>query len=143
MNLKSKKEYYSVIATPIHISESEIAIICPDYNANWLAENTDYLKSVLYDLGMDTAKHFEVHEVVQHRNRLGNVVTCSRYYGEERSDDEYLRSGYASTAALDKSRNSRLTDDLYRMKALTIDTQMALEARDRYCKIEDDLEEEE
>ena len=54
--MKKKKEYYSMIATPIHISESEISIICPQYDISWLAENIEDLKTVLYELGGDITK---------------------------------------------------------------------------------------
>lgn len=136
--MKKKKEYYSMIATPLHVSESEIAVIYPEYDVSWLIENIEDLKTVLYDLGGDTSKHFELQEVTQHRNRLGNVVTCGRYILEERSDIEWLKSGYASEAALDKARNSPMTDCLYREKGLTIDIQQAMENRDKYRTLEEE-----
>lgn len=134
---KQKKEFYSMIATPMHVSESELVVICKDYDVSWLTDNTDYLKSVLFDLGLDTTKHFELQDVCQHRNRLGKVVTCRRYLGDERSDGEYLRSGFASTEALDKAKNCRMLDCLYRTKGLTVDVQVALESRDKYNKVEE------
>jgi len=140
---KQKKEYYSVIAAVVHVSESEIAALYPDYEYSWFENDIDKLKGILHDLGADTNQHIEYQIATQHRNRLGNVVTCARYYCSERLDLEWLKSGYASTAAKDKAKNSRLLDDVYRSKALTIDTQMALEARDKYQKIEDELEGEE
>ena len=132
MSKKPKKDYYSVIMSVVHVSESEIASIYPEYNVSWLTENIEDLKSILFDLGMDTSKHFELQEVTQHRNRLGKVVTCGRYLGEERSDSDWLKSGYASPAAKDKSLNSRLTDDLWRSRGLTIDMQAAMERKDMY-----------
>ena len=56
--MTKQKEYYSMISTPIHISESEIAFAYPQYNANWLTENLSDLNSVLFDLGLDTSKHY-------------------------------------------------------------------------------------
>jgi hypothetical protein len=135
------KNYYSCIQDSIHISETEIAKVVPDYHYSWLEEDTEKLKGILYDLGMDTGKPFELQPPVQHRNRLGEVVTSARYYGTERSDPEYLRSGFASQAALDKAKNCRLLDDLYKERGLTIDAQLALESRDKYVvETEDDFE---
>lgn len=123
------------------VSESEIAMVDPEYSADWLVENTDKLKSILWELGMDVVnKNFTVSEVVQHRNRLGNIVTCARYIGHERSDNDWLKSGYASQAAIDKSRNSPMTDCLYREKGLTTDIQDAMEAKDKYKTLEDEAE---
>ena len=134
----TRKGYTSMIATPIHISESEIAAVYPEYQANWLEDNIEDLKSVLFDLGMDTNQHFELQPVTQHRNRLGKVVTCARYTGEERSDPEYLKSGMASREAKDKAKNSQMLDCLYREKGLTVDAQLAMEKRDMYKTIEEE-----
>lgn len=141
--MTKKKEYFSMIQASLHVSESEIAALYPDYEYNWFDNDIEKLKSILFDLGLDTAQYFEYQTATQHRNRINKIVTCGRFYGSERSDTDWLNSGYASAAAKDKSRNSRLTDDLYRMKALTIDTQLALEARDKYNVIEEEQEGEE
>ena len=139
--MTKQKEYYSMISTPIHISESEIAFAYPQYNANWLTENLSDLNAVLFDLGLDTSKHYQLQEVTQHRNRLGKVVVCGRYLGTERDDTDWMQSGFASQAAKDKAKNSRMLDDLYREKALTIDAQAALERKDMFAsKTEDESE---
>lgn len=136
-----KGTFKSMIDDTLIVSESEIALVDPEYSADWLVENIDKLKSILWELGMDTAnENFTVSEVVQHRNRLGNVVTCARYVGHERSDNDWLWSGCASEAALDKSRNSRMLDDLYRVKGLTTDMQDAMEVKDKYKALEDEAE---
>lgn len=140
---RSKKEYYSVISTPMHISQSEVSYLYPDYTFDWHFTEVQKLKGILFDLGLDTNQFYEFSEVTQHRNRMNQVVTCNRWFGVERSDIEWLKSGYASQAAKDKAKNSRLCDDLYRAKALTIDTQLALEARDKYNVIEEEQEGEE
>lgn len=139
--MTKRKEFKSMIACILSVSESEIALIDPEYNVNWLTENTDRLKGILFDLGLDTNLQFELQEVTQHRNRLNKVVTCRRFTGTERSDPEWLTSGYASREAIDRSKNSPICDDLYRQRGLTIDAQMALENRDKYVvETEDDLE---
>lgn len=137
-----KKEYYSVIQSTIHISESEIAILYPDYQYSWFENNTEKLKGILFDLGADTNQYFEYHEPTQHRNRLGKVVTCGRYFCQERLDNDWIKSGYASEAAKDKVKNSRMLDDLYRAKGLTVDMQEAMERKDKYKEIEDEEGEE-
>lgn len=121
------------------LSETEIAMLYPEYDVSWLVENIDDLKTILWDMGMDTLnENFTLSEVVQHRNRLGKVVTSGRYVGVERSDDDWLQSGYASEVAMDKSRNSPMTDCLYREKGLTIDMQQAMESRDKYRTLEEE-----
>lgn len=138
---KNRKEFYSTICNTIHISESEIAALYPDYDFSWFADEPEKVKGILFDLGLDVNQHWEMQEVTQHRNRMSTVVTCGRIYGTERMDTDWLRSGYASQATKDKAKNSRLLDDIYKSKALTIEAQMALEARDRYVKNEDEGEE--
>lgn len=136
---KKKGGFKSMIDNTYLISESEIALAYPEYDSSWLVENIDDLRTILYDLGMDTLnENFTLSEVVQHRNRLGKTVVSGRYVGIERSDNDWLQSGYASQEAIDKSRNSRLTDDLYRMKGLTTDMQDAMEAKDKYKTLEDE-----
>ena len=137
----TKKGFKSMIDSTYIISESEIAILYPKYDVSWLVENIDSLKSVLWDLGMDTVnENFTLSEVVQHRNRLGKIVTSGRYIGIQRSDDEWLRSGYATQEAIDKARNSPMTDDLYRSKGLTTDMQASMEKKDSYQEFEDEAE---
>ena len=137
----TKKGFKSMIDSTYIISESEIAILYPKYDVSWLVENIDSLKSVLWDLGMDTInENFTLSEVVQHRNRLGKIVTSGRYIGIQRSDDEWLRSGYATQEAIDKARNSPMTDDLYRSKGLTTDMQASMEKKDSYQEFEDEAE---
>lgn len=140
--MSKKGNFKSMIDNTYLVSETEIALAYPEYDSSWLVENIDDLKTVLWDFGMDTVnENFTLSEVVQHRNRLGKIVTSGRYIGQERSDDEYLNSGYASEAALDKARNSPMTDCLYREKGLTIDIQQAMEKKDNYKDLEDSAEE--
>ena len=138
---KHKGVYTSMIDNTYIVSESEIAMIYPQYNISWYTDQIEDLKTVLWDLGMDTQnENFTLQDVTQHRNRLNQIVTCSRYAGLERSDSAWINSGYASQAAIDKSRNSRMTDDLYREKGLTVDMQQAMEKKDKYQVVEDEEE---
>lgn len=139
--MTKKGNFKSMICTDFIISESEIALGYPEYDVSWLVENIDDLKTILWDMGMDTLnENFTLSEVVQHRNRLGKVVTSGRYVGIQRSDEEWLKSGYATQEAIDKSRNSRLCDDIYRQRGLTTDMQDAMEAKDKYKVLEDEGE---
>ena len=132
--MKYKKEYISIIANYLHISETEIAKVFPNYQYSWYEDDKENLSEILYELGMDTTRHWEYQQPVQHRNRLGEVVTSGRYYGIERIDKEYLESGFASPAAKAKSQNSRLMDELWRAKGLTEDCIEAAEWKDKYSE---------
>ena len=130
------RQDFSLIAAVIAVSESEIALLYPEYSADKpLAE----IKPYLWELGLDTNQAFEVQPVMQHRNRLKKVVTCARYFGHERTDPEYIASGMASREAIDKSKNSRFLDEIYRSKGMTMDVQAAMEIKDRYNKEKEDV----
>lgn len=138
---KHKGVYTSMIDNTYIVSESEIAMIYPQYNISWYTDQIEDLKTVLWDLGMDTQnENFTLQDVTQHRNRLNQIVTCSRYVGLERSDSAWITSGYASQAAIDKARNSPMTDCLYREKGLTTDMQESMEKKDKYQVVEDEEE---
>lgn len=113
------------------ISESEIAKVIPEYNCKM--EGTAKFKQILFELGMDTSKPIIRQDGLQHRNRLNEVVLCSRWVGDERIDPDWISSGYASKEAIDKASGSKMLEDLYRSKFMTEDTQAILEARDRYA----------
>ncbi len=128
--------FVSKIAAKIHVSQSEVAALCPGYDISW--EGNQELENALWILGLDTNQNYYLQEAVQHRNRMSKLVTCGRYYGEERLDQAWLDSGYASKAAKDKAKNCRMLDELYRQKGLTEDVQEALEAKDFYRDKQDD-----
>jgi hypothetical protein len=113
------------------ISESEISRVMPNYSAEFENEEIKF-KSFLYNLGMDINKPFQRQDGLQHRNRLNEVVVCSRWVGEERLDEAWIYSSYASKSAIDKASGSKLTEDLYRARYETEDAQNMLEARERY-----------
>lgn len=140
--MTKKGNFKSMIDTTYILSETDVAAIYPEYDVSWLVENIDELKTILWDLGMDTKnENFTLSEVVQHRNRLGKIVTSGRFVGIERSCKEWLQSGYASQSAIDKARNSSMTDCLYREKGLTTDMQDAMAKKDNYKYLEDEGEE--
>lgn len=141
--MKIEKKRKSLIAAVVHVSESEIAYAFPNYNANWETEKPSYFEQVLWNFGLDTSKSYQRQDAVWHRNKMQNVVFCSRWYGVERSDEEYLNSGHASQMALDRAKNSRMLDDVYRGKGLTWDTQDYLEAKDERSKSQEIKKEQE
>ena len=96
------------------ISMSEINVGYSDITYDWIEKNPNPFNDLLYSLGMETSKGFEMQEAVQHRNRLNKVVTCTRWIGNERTDEAWVRSGYASLSAIDKAKGNVLLIDLYR-----------------------------
>ncbi len=117
------------------VSESELAVAIPTYSKDMESDDPVKFKEILYSLGMDTTKVFERQDGLQHRNRLNQIVVCSRYVGHERLDADWITSGYASQEARDKFSGCRLLEDMYRSKNLTEDRQAALEARDKYVTL--------
>lgn len=106
------------IAAVCYVSLSEIQTI-----ANWVTEefienNPDVFKQMLFDLGMDVFNYpWEVQEVT-HRNRFNNVITCPRYVGNERVDQQWVESGHASYEAIAKSADNKILTDLFRMRGM-------------------------
>lgn len=108
----------SIIALCI-VSASEIAVVKPDFSYQWADKNKKEFDEMLYQLGMDMQAPIERQETIQHKNRLGKVVICDRYVGYERTDSEWINSGYASTEAKDKATGNRLLEDIYKMRGMT------------------------
>jgi len=106
---------YGIVALEI-VSESEIALAYPDYDCSWEEEAPDKFKDILWSFGIDLSKSVERQDGLFHRNRLNQVVFCSRWVGESRQDKEWLESGFASKEAIDKSSGSKLLADLYKQK---------------------------
>lgn len=125
----SKTSAINQIAAICIISESELAKVM-DYSVEF-SERPEFLTEVLYGLGINTKKAVIRQDGLQHRNRFGEIVVCSRWVGEERIDEEWINSGYASREAIDKATGSKILEDIYRAKYLTDDMQSMLEARDR------------
>ena len=129
---KTKKE--SAIVATVIVSESELR---KAYNLSEPVKEDSHFNKILFDMGMDTNRTVTRQDGLWHRNRLNEVVLCSRWIGEERQDSEWITSGYASQEAKDKAKCNRMLDDLYRSKNLTKDTQQVLEERDRYTVIDE------
>lgn len=100
------------------ISLSEIAKVLPEITYEWIESNQEEFMKILHDLGCDVSNPstIEIQTDLTHRNFFNEIVVCTRYVCNERTDPEWVNSGYASRAAIDKSKNSALLIDLYRLK---------------------------
>lgn len=136
----TRKTENSILALCI-VSESELAKVIPNFSASIEEQSPTVFKTILHGMGIDTTRPVERQDGLKHRNRLNEVVICSRYVGYERTDDEWINSGYASQTAKDKASGSRLLEDLYRARGLTDDAQIKQEARDVYKVIDESVQE--
>lgn len=132
-----KEKRSSMIIAQVIVSESELAQAIPDYSSSFETDDPFNFKKTLYGLGMDTALPYQRQDAIIHRNRLNQVVTCSRWVGESRQDAEWINSGYASREAIDKYSGSKILEDVYRSRSETTDTQEYLESRDKYSVIDE------
>jgi hypothetical protein len=94
-----------------YISLSEIQKVLPDFDY----KDEDKLRNILYELGVDLQYPFDEQDVF-HINKFNEKVNCLRWVGNERTDQDWLKSGYASKEATDKSLGNKLLNDLYRLK---------------------------
>ena len=135
---KLNQQKNSQICALIHVSESEIQMWDLKYKSTWPVDFPRKFNGILWALGLDSKQAYTVQANIQHRNRLNEVQKCNRWCGNERSDPEWLNSGNASRAAVDKSKNNPIVDDIYRQRHETIDAQYTLEQRDRYTVVQED-----
>lgn len=131
-----KEKRSSMIVAQVIVSESELAKVIPNYSSSIETDNPHRFKAILWELGMDVDKGFQRQDSLWHRNRLNEVVLCSRWVGDSRLDDEWINSGYASKEAKDKYSGSKILEDLYRERSATQDTQDYLESRDKYAVVD-------
>jgi len=82
------------------------------------SEQPTELEGVLYDLGLDVNQPYEV-QFNTHRNRFGNINSCTRFVGNERLDQEWIDSKYSSQEAKDKASGNSLVKDLYSLRGMT------------------------
>jgi len=134
-----KEKRASMIVAQVIISESELVKVLPNYSADMEEKDTSNFADILWQLGLDTNKPYQRQDGIKHRNRLNEVVLCSRWIGDERQDEAWIKSGYASKAAIDKYSGSKILEDLYRERSATVDTQEYLESRDKYAVIDESV----
>lgn len=99
------------------VSESEIVQVYPDYHCSWEKDKDMFFK-ILHEFGLDVTQPIERQDGLCHRNRLNQVVICSRWVGQSRLDQEWLNSGCASDEAKDRATGNKLLNDLYRRKGM-------------------------
>ncbi len=136
-NKQNKTKKPNAVVALCILSESELARGIPDYSASFETEQPTKFKLLLSGLGMDISQPYIRQDGLMHRNRFNEVVQCSRWVGNERLDEAWLNSGYASAAAKDKAAGSKMIEDAYRMRQETEDQQAALERRDQYTVIQE------
>lgn len=119
---EKQKQYVSKISAYIYISLFEIQKVKPNITEKWCKDisNKSELTKLLYECGLNISKPFELQENT-HRTRFDSIFTGVRFVGHERTDDLWIKSGCASDAAIDKSLNSRMLDDAWRLKGLQED----------------------
>lgn len=127
----------SLIVAMVIVSESELVKVIKDYNSDYENTNPIEFQNVLFNMGMDIRQPYRRQDGMYHRNRLNEIVLCSRWIGEERQDKSWIMSGYASKEAIDKYSGSKILEDLYRSKNMTKDAQEHLEDRDKYSVIDE------
>ena len=95
------------VSVPVFVSLSDLLLVKPLMESQGLEwclkevfgfDNTRVLEDDYDSDGELTAKGglFYHSQLCQHRNRQGDIVTCSRYSGYERVDREWLKTRYAS-----------------------------------------------
>ena len=79
------------------LSMSDLVLI-KEFAEAFGKDDKETIKKILFENGLDTNKEFD--EVVcTHRNLRGQVVSCSRIEGFERSDEAWLKSPACSWEA--------------------------------------------
>jgi hypothetical protein len=134
-----KTKRASMIVACCIVSESEIAMIMPEYTSSYETEHPEGFKDVLFKFGMDVTQEYKRQDALQHRNKVNQVVTCSRWVGSERIDLDWINSGYASKEAIDKYSGSKILEDLYRERGETQDTQDYLNERDIHTVVDESV----
>lgn len=98
------------------ISLSELETVMPWINKEWIDENPDTFKQMLYDCGLDVFNFPLDEQLNTHRNRFNNIITTWRWVCMSRTDRDWCESGYASQASKDRATGNRLLVDCYRLR---------------------------
>jgi hypothetical protein len=137
---QSKIKRASGIVASVVISLSEIIKVYPEFKVKDIktayGHYTESFLELLQGLGLDTKETIREEFNTTHRNRFNEVVTCPKWSGEERQDDAWVNSGYASRAAKDKASGSLLVEASYRQRGETKDMQAAYNERDKNTEVD-------
>ena len=126
------------------VSVSELYKSNPTYTEKFFQDNPETFRKLVYECGIDTDNYYEI-QVNIHRNNFGEIYSGTRAVGMERTDPVWLGLGFASTEAKDRAKGSKLLNDLYRSKGLTMDRQSGVFEPEEfekpgYVETEDDTE---
>lgn len=99
-----------------YVSMSELGRVIDNFSYDWIDENRNEFLDMLFSVGMNVKEPIDEQVNINHRNRFDEVVVCTRWVGNERTDRDWVNSGHASQSAIDKSKNNKLIIDLYRQK---------------------------
>lgn len=102
-------------------------------------EHPSKFREYLHELGADINKPMLMQNKKHRSEEDLKVYTGTRWVCEERQDEDWINSGYASQQAKDKFFKNRIVEDLYRSRSLTTDTQRVLEERDRFTEIDESV----
>lgn len=83
--------------TDYNLSVSDL-IHVEGFKEAFAAADVDAIKAHLFTNGLDVDKEYELVRVT-HRNLRNQVVNGERFEGQERLDEAWLKSGYASLEA--------------------------------------------
>lgn len=98
------------------ISMTEIAKVIPTITYEWINEHKHEFLQMLHELGCNANQPIEYQPDVLHVNRFNETVFSDRWVAAERTDKEWIESGYASYEAKCKSLNNKMLTDLFRMR---------------------------
>lgn len=102
---KNYKKQYNPDEDNLYLVEKSVSLYdlmqFPDSKEAVVSQNKEVLGKILYNIGFDISKGYEITESVKHRACSTNQeVFCPRIEGFERSDKEWLKSGNASDDAI-------------------------------------------
>lgn len=96
------------------VSLSELRKL-PRWDETIIERDYKAFMKILFSLGLDVKRGVEVQEGLEHRNKLNEIVTCTRFVGFERTDKEWLQSGFASTDVLYAVSDAEVQKEMRRL----------------------------
>lgn len=98
------------------ISMSELQTVKPEISKDWIDENPEEFKQMLYNCGLDSYNYIVDEQFNSHRNRFNNIITTWRWVCMSRTDKDWVSSPYASQASKDRALGNKLLIDSYRLR---------------------------
>lgn len=78
-----------------HVLSISDLLLIDNFKAAFGSDDKVVLEKILFDNGIDVEEPYTL-EYSKHRNLRGNIVSCERFVGIERSDISWLKSGASS-----------------------------------------------